>query len=74
MGSHRAPIPQVFGSHGLRDSTQPLIVLGLSIYPGEHVHLANPFDWIVHCVFGPQGDGLHGLFGNRQGCRGGSPS
>lgn len=52
----------------------PLIVLGLSKYPGKHVHLANPFDKILHCVLGPHGEGSQGFSGNRHGLPGGLPS
>lgn len=64
----------MFGSQGLRASTQPRTVLGLSIYPAKQVHFENPFGKTVHCVLGPQGDGLHGLLGSVQGCLGGFPS
>lgn len=64
----------MFGSQGLRDSTHPRTVFGLSTYPCKQVHLENPFDKTVHCVLGPHGEGLHGLFGKRQGWRGGFPS
>lgn len=67
-------MPQVFGSHGFLASIHPLTVFGLSINPGKQVHLENPFDNTAHCVFGPQGDGLHGLFGSLQCCLGGFPS
>lgn len=50
------------------------MVLGLSMYPLRHVHLAKPLFSIVHCVLGPQGDGSHGLCGSLQGTSGGFPS
>lgn len=74
FGSHTAPCPQGFGSHGFFFSTHPRIVFGLSIYPGKQVHLANPLSNNVHWVFGPQGEGVQGLDGKRQGVMGGSPS
>lgn len=74
FGSHTALWPQGFGSQGFFFSTHPRIVFGLSMYPGKHVHFANPLSNNVHCVLGPQGDGVHGLDGKRQGVMGGSPS
>lgn len=42
--------------------------------PGKHVHLAIPFDRILHCVFGPQVETEHASFGGRHGIFGGVPS
>lgn len=50
------------------------MVLGLSKYPGRQVHLAKPLAKMLHWVFGPHGDGLHGLDGNVHGTCGGVPS
>lgn len=50
------------------------MVLGLSKNPGRHVHFANPLLKTVHCVLGPQGDGLQGFSGGAHGICGGVPS
>lgn len=38
------------------------------------MHFAKPLLNTVHCVFGPQGDGLHGFNGGAHGICGGVPS
>lgn len=53
---------------------QPRMVLGLSRYPGRQVHFAKPLDKRLHCVLGPQGEGLQGFAGRAQGDCGGVPS
>lgn len=52
----------------------PLTVLGLSMKPVKQVHFAKPDFNIVHCVFGPQGEGLQGFCGKAHGICGGVPS
>ena len=62
--SQIAPNPHGFGSQILTGSTQPRIVLGLSIYPDKQVHFENPLLKTAHCVLGPHGDGLQGCVGS----------
>jgi len=60
---HFCPIQALSRLHSVLITHSGRQLGGLPIYSGRHEHIAWPF-FSLHWLFGPQGDGLHGLVGS----------